>query len=45
MPMNGRKSVPLLTAVFDGIPAYRLNKLAKKQEETTRSLEKIEKGK
>lgn len=33
-----------LTAVFDGIPPHVLFKLSKKQEETTRSLEKIEKG-
>jgi hypothetical protein len=29
---------------FDGIPPYQLHKLSKKQDETTRSLEKIEKG-
>lgn len=33
-----------LTKVFDSIPESTLYKLKKKQEETTRSLEKIEKG-
>jgi hypothetical protein len=32
-------------AVFDGVSPSVLYKLKKKQEETTRSLEKIEKGK
>jgi hypothetical protein len=30
--------------VFDGISTQKLYKLSKKQEETARSLEKIEKG-
>ena len=33
------------TSGFDGIPPHMVYKLSKKQEETTRSLEKIEKGK
>jgi len=42
--MNASPCYHLLTTVFDGIPSYRLSKLGKKQEETTRSLEKIEMG-
>jgi len=30
---------------FDSVPSWMLYKLSKKQEETTRSLEKIERGK
>lgn len=37
--------VYVLMAVFDSIPEGTLYKLQRKQEETTRSLEKIEKGK
>ena len=29
---------------FDGIPTYKLHNLGRKQEETGRSMEKIEKG-
>ncbi|KAL7421286.1 hypothetical protein Q5752_004171 [Cryptotrichosporon argae] len=42
-PLAVCQFVRVVKTKFDGVPAHVLKKLAKKQEETTRSLEKIEK--
>jgi hypothetical protein len=39
-----RRCTPTDLTDFDSVPSWMLYKLSKKQEETTRSLEKIERG-